>query len=701
MSSTESSQSAATSTIDQTLEHAIAYHQAGQLQDAELFYRTILAIQPDHPDANHNMGVLSVQLTQIAEGLRYFLAALKADPTPAQFWLSYIDALYQAGQLEDALQVLAHARHQGLQGDAVEVLSVRLDEATQAAEQPDAHVLGESVPVLSAASLVGRKLPKTKSASKSVTLKKKIPGVKKINALMKLFGEGRYLEIIDLAKKMTKHFPLYGFGWKALGTAFKQLEQSKLALAALQKAVALSPNDAESHNILGITLQGMGRLYEAEMCCRRAIQINPGLIEGYINLGVTLNSLGRSEEAEASYRRALKIDAAYSKAMHALGSLCVENGRIEEAVGLYQQALKSKPGDLKIRYSLALATQVSTGNANFTALLDTEKAALKGAIRLSKEDQVFLHFALGKCYDDVGDYELAFPHFLEGCKLKRATINFNPDSDVQKTSGIIQILDQATIDRLRGAGNPSQLPIFILGMPRSGSTLVEQIIASHPDVFGAGELSDLLIIAQQNNAGAASAFPDNLRSLDQATLTAWGTEYVSRLALRAPGSPHVTDKMPGNYLAIGLIHLMLPNAKIIHVKRNPVDTCLSCFTQLFTEGAQEYVYDLTELGQYYNDYSRVMDHWRNVLPAGAFLEVNYEDIVADPEPQARRMIEYCGLEWSDACLEFHQTKRRVRTASVVQVRQPIYNLSVGRWRHYDKFLTPLFDALGDFAPECM
>jgi hypothetical protein len=235
-------------------------------------------------------------------------------------------------------------------------------------------------------------------------------------------------------------------------------------------------------------------------------------------------------------------------------------------------------------------------------------------------------------------------------------------------------------------------------MPRSGTTLTEQIIASHPDVHGAGELPDLMAIAQRDAAGTGAVFPNNILALDQPRLGTWAAEYVAGLQRRAPDARHITDKMPANFMAIGLIHVMLPNAKIIHVSRNPVDTCLSCFMQLFSSGQQQ-SYELSELGKYYVDYARLMEHWRNVLPAGAFLDVQYEDIVAEQETQARRMIAFCGLDWDDACIDFHKNERSIRTASKSQVRQPIYKSSVERWRPYEKFLGPLLDALGDLAPQ--
>jgi Sulfotransferase family len=232
-------------------------------------------------------------------------------------------------------------------------------------------------------------------------------------------------------------------------------------------------------------------------------------------------------------------------------------------------------------------------------------------LNFSGNKLISLYFALGKCYDDIGNYGVAFPHYLAGCKLKRVKLSYDPAQASRQFAGVMEIFDNATIDRLRGAGNPSQVPVFVLGIPRSGTTLTEQIIASYPGVYGAGELHDLMRIAERNIAGTAKAitFPDNLRALDRQTLTAWSTEYVSGLKQRAPATQRITDKMPANYFTVGLIHLMLPNAKIIHVYRDPVDTCLSCFTRLFNR-KQEHTYDLAELGQYYVHYARLMEHWR-------------------------------------------------------------------------------------------
>ncbi|MDH4235466.1 MAG: sulfotransferase, partial [Gallionella sp.] len=472
--------------------------------------------------------------------------------------------------------------------------------------------------------------------------------------------------------------------------------QPEVALSSFRTALKIKPDYAEAHNNLGNTLKELGNLDAAAESYRRALEIKPNHTETLTNLGNVLKDLGQAKDAAASYRRALEIDPAYDKALLGVSQLYAISGKMDEAEVMVKKALAIKPDNLEARVLLANARKVHPGDENLAALLAIEETARNSESPMSYQKMIPLHFALGKCFDDLGDHERAFPHFLEGCKLKRATVNYDTAQMTQQFDNVMRVFDQASIERLRGGGNPSHVPIFVLGMPRSGTTLTEQIIASHPEVYGAGELPDLQAIAQREVAGT-TGFPGNILALDQAGLTRWADDYVAGLRQRAPDAMHITDKMPGNFWYIGLINVMLPNARIIHVNRNPVDTCLSCFTILFNTLIQ--TYDLAELGRYYVDYARLMDHWRKVLPAGAFLDVQYEEIVADQDTQARRIIDFCGLEWSDACIDFHNSKRAVNTASVTQVRQPIYKSSVERWRPYEKYLGPLLDALGDLAPE--
>jgi tetratricopeptide (TPR) repeat protein len=504
-----------------------------------------------------------------------------------------------------------------------------------------------------------------------------------------------------------------------LGMVRNALDQHDAALPLLQRALQLRPGYAEAYIGLARFYSEKENFPEAEQCARRAVELAPEKAEMYSQLGGIYTEMARSSEAETLYRRALGIDPECNEALLGLGHLGMEGGDMELAESLFRQALTNDADSIPARFHLAQVRKVKAGDENLAALEAAEAAARNAGRPLPDKKAIALHFALGKCYDDSKEYDKAFPHFLEGCRLKRATFDYDANKATQHFDAVMQAFNPATIERLRGAGDASRTPIFVLGMPRSGTTLTEQILASHPDVYGAGELPDLLSIAQRlltphhssegrsaihraiNRAPTGidangTGYPENIRSISRAQLTAWGADYVAGLQQRAPDARHITDKMPANFYAIGLIHLMLPNAKIIHVNRNPVDTCLSCFTRLFNR-KQNQTYDLTELGRYYVDYARLMEHWRKVLPAGSFLEVQYEEIVADQEAQARRMIEYCGLEWNEACLDFHKHKRSIRTASVTQVRQPIYNTSVEKWRHYEKHLGPLLEALGDLV----
>jgi hypothetical protein len=283
----------------------------------------------------------------------------------------------------------------------------------------------------------------------------------------------------------------------------------------------------------------------------------------------------------------------------------------------------------------------------------------------------------------------------KGNELKRRRIDYDEVRALGVLDRVRSVFDRRLLAARQGGGYPSSLPVFVVGMPRSGTTLVEQILASHPEVHGAGELPDLnrLVERLRNAAGAAFLYPEDAPALAAERLREFGETYVEGLRGRAPGATRVTDKMPGNFLLLGLIHLALPGASIIHVTRDPRDTCLSCYSKLFT-AEQNFAYDLGELGRYYSKYSQLMAHWQDVLPEGRILSIRYEDVIADLEGEARRIISHCGLAWDERCLAFHKTERPVKTASATQVRRPIYRSAVGRWQLYEEHLGPLLAALG-------
>jgi tetratricopeptide (TPR) repeat protein len=393
--------------------------------------------------------------------------------------------------------------------------------------------------------------------------------------------------------------------------------------------------------------------------------------------------LKRYEEALASYDRTLAIRPDFAEAYHGRGTVLRTFGHIEEARHLLEKAVALAPRKAEFYGSLVESKRFVYDDPELILI----NALANDMESLPEGDKIHLHFTLAKVYADLGQHEKSFNHLIDGNSLKRKQIIYDETAALAQLERMRELFTAEAMRKGRGLGHPSSVPVFIIGMPRSGTTLVEQILASHPKVYGAGELNDL------------EATMASLRGLDGARpglggeeLHRIGARYLKRIRAIAPAAERITDKMPANFRYAGLIHLALPKARIIHTRRDPIDTCLSCFSILFTHN-QPFTYHLTELGRYYRAYAALMEHWREVLPLNTMLEVQYEELVDNFELLARRIVSHCSLEWNNACLEFYKTRRPVWTASAVQVRQPIYNSSVGRWRLHQGMLQPLIEAL--------
>jgi len=313
---------------------------------------------------------------------------------------------------------------------------------------------------------------------------------------------------------------------------------------------------------------------------------------------------------------------------------------------------------------------------------------------LPSEALVHLSFALGQAWDSRGDYERAFTNYARGNAERRAREHYDPVQTEQINERIVRVFSAGFLAERAGLGDADPSPILIVGLPRAGSTLIEQILASHPMVEGTHELPSLGRVIQSINRERddGRSYPEALADAPTATWRALARRYLDHTLRYRRGAPRFIDKMPNNFPGIGLVHLMLPNARILDARRDPLDTCVSAYRQLFAQG-QPFTYDLLELGEYYRQYERMMAHWERVLP-GRVLRVQYEEVVADVESQVRRILEHCALPWDDACLRFHDTQRAVRTASSEQVRRPIYTDSIGAWRRYARHLGPLLETLG-------
>jgi len=692
-----------TLTIDQAMALANQFQSQGKLQDAEQLLQKILQQQPSHAFAIHLLGVIAFQVGKSPVAAELVQKAIAINGTVALFHanmceiarqLKMMDIAIAHGERAIALEPNMAMAHSNL---GIALFDLKQYDKAEVCQQRALSIAPDFSASLNNLGSIWRERGDNKKAldyyrRSAASNPNYLEPLNNLGAL--LLEEDRTPEAEEVLSKALRLHPGFPDAICNMGGVHLAREENETALEHYRRALSLRPTYVEAQMGIAKTLQAMEKLNDAEMAAVRAIQFDEYNPKTHALLAGIQTELSKPEQAEAAYERALRLKPDSNDALLGLGYLCTENGQLERARELFERAIEIKPDNFAAHVQLVQTSKVKIGDPHFSALQREEQKMADH----SDNRRLSLHFALGKGYDDIKEYDKAFPHYLAGCRIKRARISYDGATAAQQFSELKNIFSKNFIDRLRGSGDPSAMPIFVLGMPRSGTTLTEQIIASHPDVFGAGELPELLRIAHRKTHPATSSFPDNLRYLDGKTLSAWGAEYVSSVQLRAPHAKRITDKMPANFFTVPLIHLMLPNAKIIHVNRNPVDTCLSCFTRLF-QRKQEHTYDLAELGRYYADYARLMDHWRAVLPVGSFYDVQYEDIVADQAGEARKLLAYCGLEWDDACLDFHKTKRQVRTASVTQVRQPIYTSSVERWRKYEKFLGPLLDELGDLVPQ--
>ena len=426
----------------------------------------------------------------------------------------------------------------------------------------------------------------------------------------------------------------------------------------------------------------------------RAIELKPAFPVAHFNLGVLLQDRGDFERASAEYRQALAWRPDYVEALNNLGSCLRTQGFVDEARAIFERILELRPHQVEAHCNLAQYKTYQPGDPQIANLLSQQDrvASLPG------DGQVRYWFTVGKMLEDVGRHDESFAAYAQGNRAKHAATPWDEAAHLDLQRRIVATFSRAKLARHAvpsSADGPT--PIFIVGMPRSGTSLLEQVLATLPGVHGAGEitwLAETLQSAAPDCGEGTFRFPESLENLSDAALLELGHRYVARIRELAPQSTHVVDKLPGNFMHIGLIHLMLPNARIVHAMRDPMDSCFSCFSRLFIGNNLGYTYNLGAVGRFWIAYHDLMQHWHAVLPPGRILDVPYESMVSDFENQARRVVEYLGLPWDDRCLGFHQNRRIVKTASVAQVRRPIYTGSVGRWRPFARHLGTLLEALG-------
>jgi tetratricopeptide (TPR) repeat protein len=674
------------------------YRRAGRLGEAEDFSRAALEAQPDAAEAAHMLGILAHQSGKLDAAIAHVRHAITLAPDVALYHANLGEMCRLAGRAGEA--IAEGRRALALKPDYPEALSnlgIALYEQGQYDEALGCYdrALALNGDFAEAHSNRGNALRAQKRLAEA---------------------EAAYRRAIALK-------PGFADPWNNLGTTLRDLKRPEEAEEAYRSALSSKPNDPETLDNLALALKDLDRLEEAVQVLRRALGIEARSAKIHLHLASVLVDLHQIDEASMAAERALALDRDNHDVVNLVGRIACERGDLEGGLTHYRRALALKPdladahnnmgnalkelgrlGEAKAAYvkaldldpnltsvyaNLADSMKFTPGDAHLCAMEVLDRDATLG-----RTERMHLDFALGKAYADIADHTRSFEHLLNANAAKRRTISYHENTVMALFDRIEAAFTSALVHAKSGLGEPSSLPIFVIGMPRSGTTLIEQILASHPHVHGAGELKTLesVVAAVQGPDGRAIPFPHFVAGLDEQALKAIGARYVASLRKLAPAAVRVTDKMPSNFFFAGLIHLALPNARIIHSVRDPVDTCVSCFSKLFSD-QQDHTYDLGELGRYCRRYQGLMALWRRVLPAGRIFDVRYEDVVADLEREARRIITHCGLEWDARCLAFHQTQRPVRTASATQVRQPIYGGAIGRWRVYEPFLGPLLAEL--------
>ena len=463
-----------------------------------------------------------------------------------------------------------------------------------------------------------------------------------------------------------------------LGGALLAIGRVDEAVASFRGAVEIDPEFFEAHNNLGNALRGAGQLDQALASYDRALQIMPLFAEAHCNRAIALRLLGRATDARAACWSALGIRPRFASVLIVLGELCADNGDFLEAEGFFKQAIVIEPEVVEAWAGLAGVRTMTHDDADWLiqALAITKRP-------MTPRKQAVLEFAIGKCLDDRREFGQAFAHFRRANEaVKRCRPPHDRQGLTETVDSIIRDHDETWFDKSRHQSSDSPRPVFIVGMLRSGTTLAEQIVASHPSVLGAGELPFWRSAFSEFRAVQRTPME---RDMACGRLT---SDYLQLLRGLSPNALRIVDKMPTNFAFLGLIHALFPHARIIHMQRNPLDTCLSIYFQNF-DAAVTYANDLEDLAHYYEEYVRLMNHWRSSLPSGVMLEVPYEDLVTNQETWSRNMVEFVGLPWDSKCLDFHLMKRTVVTASKWQVRQKINSSAIGRWRNYDSRLGPL------------
>ena len=515
----------------------------------------------------------------------------------------------------------------------------------------------------------------------------KIEAEKEAQIILNYFKAKDYISAEVKAKKLIKKFPNFQAVYNLLGLCLQSQKKFLEAIKYYKIAIQNNPNFFVAINNLGLTYHNMYDLKNAQHYYERAIEINPKFTHPISNLGNIKKELNNYEEAIKCYKLALSIDNKLYIVLHNLGMAYQALGKFEESKKYFDSVLKNNPKFTRADRSLSMSLKYDINNPHLKSMENKIKDQ-----SLNNFQKIELYFGLGKAYEDIKNYKKSFENYKLGNKIKRDTIKYQINDDVKLFENIKNSFSNINFQNLENVGNKSNKMIFILGMPRSGTTLVEQIIANHKNVYGAGELRDLTQIIKENFlVNDKIKFPEKFNIKDQNFFSNMGTKYLENLDRYNTNKNYITDKAPLNFKWIGLIKLILPKSKIIHCTRDPKDICLSLFKNFF-EGELNFSYSLEEAGKYYKLYQNLMEFWKQLLPDFIY-DISYEKLVENQEFESRKLLDFCNLDWDKNCLTFYKNKRGIVTASFAQARKPIYKNSVKSWQKYKNELLPMFKIL--------
>jgi len=651
------------------LSEGLAHHQAGRLADAATLYAEILKAAPDNADALHLSGVIALQKGDYARAVELIGRAIAIDATQPPFYDNLGVALRYLGSLDEA--------------EAAHRKALELDPDFAAAH----HNLGTTLHTQ------GRFIDAEASAKRSLELNP--ANAEALNTYGNILrATGRNGQAVKAYHKSLALNPGLVMAQMNLGAALRELGDLAGAEAALNRALEMDPNSADVYNNLGNVYVAQERKAKALAAFRRAVELVPKSPLALSNMAAAMVGEDDLAGGEATFRKALSFDANCTEALNGLGVVLSNQGRSEDSLATFRRALAVKPDYVEVYYNMANLRHVA-----FTPDELANIARLLKAPHIKGENRARLYFSLAEHFSNQNDRDAAFENYRLGNESRHLFMaeqgkRFDAQDMGQLIEKRMAFFTPEFFERRRDFGDPSARPVFVVGMPRSGTTLIEQIAASHSSVFGAGELRDAQMLCLRRLGEilkSDKAYPEIIQDMTAEISKTLAGEYLDKINRMNGDAARLIDKMPFNYLHLGFIRLLFPNARVIHCRRDGRDVGLSCYFQNFND-PHPWTTRLEDIGAYFRNYQTMMAFWKKVLPM-EILDVDYESLIEDQERESRRIIEYLGLEWEDACLQFHKTERAVRTASNWQVRQPIYTTSVAKWKAYEAHIQALLEAL--------